>query len=264
MAACGMGRREVVDLLLQAGADVNKKHVNSDDGDSGETILMDTAGQGYQDLVEKLLKHGADIRAKTRRGRSPLTFAMDRDPIDQNLVRLLLDNGCPVDGRDLHRAVEERDLVIVERLLAARPEINARFDWPKGMSFSIERGDTPLHVGVSKSAGEIIGFANMVKPRADRLEILERLISAGADVNAQQGMKGNGWTPLMIAIAQDEDDIARLLLDAGADLNKTIECKQVTVLNGCQKLSKGPLSPLGMVQEQTQCKKVRQLLLGHE
>jgi uncharacterized protein len=262
MDACEMGHREVVDLLLQAGADVNKKSRISDEGDPGETPLMAAATQGYRDIVEKLLKRGADVMAKTRRGRSALTFVLFRGDIDRDLVRLLLEAGCPVGGRDLHHPIYQRDLDVVELLLAAKPDVNMRFDWPTRV-LSNERGDTPLFVAVARNSAQMLGLEREIKP-VERLAIVDLLLSAGADVNAQRGMKGNGWTPLMAAVAQDEDEIARRLMDAGADPNKTVECKRVSVVNGCQKRLKGPLSAVGMAQERPNNKKIRRFLLGHE
>ena len=255
MDACEMGHAEIVDLLLQAGADVNQKSRVSDDGDSGQTPLMAAATHRYRDIIERLLKQGADVRAKTRRGRSALTFAMMRSDIDRDLLRLLLGAGCPVDGRDLHHAIYQRDLDVVELLLAAKPDVNMRFDWPKDV-LSNERGDTPLFVAVAN------GFQK--EKRVERLAIIALLIQAGADVNAQRGIKANGWTPLMLAAMQDEDEVARRLMNAGADPNKTVETRWMGLVDGRQKKQHGQLSAIGVAQENPNNKKIRRLLLGHE
>ena len=44
--------------------------------------------------------------------------------------------------------------------------------------------------------------------------IVERLLAAGAPLNH------DGWTPLMYAAFQGQTDIARLLIDRGADINQ--------------------------------------------
>jgi ankyrin repeat protein len=193
-----------------------------------------------------------------------LTYALLRGDIDRNLVRLLLEAGCPVDGRDLHHPVYQRDLDVVKLLLTAKPDVNRPFDWPTWV-LSNERGDTPLFVAVAKNSAEILGpeMGQVIKP-AERLAIIDLLIEAGADVNAQRGTIRTGWTPLMLAAAQDEDEIARRFLDAGADPNKTVECNRITLIDGRQKRVKGPLSATGMAQERPDNKKIRRLLLGHE
>lgn len=260
ITACENGHREIVDLLLQLGADVNKKSTISDDGDAGETPLMISSEDGNLDLVELLLKHGADVAATTRRGRSALSFALSRTPIHREVIRLLLVAGCPVDGRDLHCPVYERDLHIVEQLLAAKPDANLRYDWPTDL-LSPKRGDTPLFVAVAWTPTEMSGSE---KTSVARLAIIDLLIQAGADVNAQRGIKANGWTPLMLAAAQDDAEIARKLMDAGADPNKTVAARWISLVDDCQKQRKGPLSAIGMAHERPNNSKIRRLLLGHD
>lgn len=262
MIACTAGHGEIVDLLLEAGADVNKKSSVSDEGDPGETPLMTAAADGNRDMIGTLLKHGADVKVKTRRGRTALSLALFRRDIDRDLVRLLLKAGCPVDGRDLHHPVYQRDLDIVELLLAVKPDVNLRYDWPT-WALSNAKGDTPLFVVVVRNSAEMIELESTVKPR-ERLAIMDLLIEAGADVNAQRGGKASGWTPLMYAAAQDEDEIARRLLKAGADPKKTVQTSWYALVDGCHKQRKGPLNAIGMAEERPNNKKVRNLLLGHE
>jgi ankyrin repeat protein len=260
MSACEAGHGEIVDLLIEAGADVNKKSSISDDGDPGETPFMIAAEDGDRNMLAKLLKHGADVKAKTRRGRTALSFAIFKDKIDPDLIRFLLNAGCPVDGRDLHHPIYRRELDIVELLLAAKPDVNLCYDWPTRV-LSNAKGDTPLFVVVVKNVAEMAATEKEMKPK-ERLVILDLLISAGADVNAQRGGRAGGWTPLMYAVAQDEVEVARRLLDAGADPNKTIETRWIGMVDGCQKQRKGPLSAIGMANERTDNQGIRKLLLG--
>lgn len=262
LVACESGNAEMVDLLLKAGADANAKATSSDEGDPGETPLMAAAAQGFRDVVQKLLNHGADVRAVTRRGRTALTFSLLRESIDRGLVRLLLEAGCPVDGRDLHHPVYQRDLDVVEALLATGPDVNMRFDWPAS-TLSNERGDTPLFVAVARNSAEMLELESRIKS-SERLAIIDLLIEAGADVNSQRGMKGDGWTPLMLAAAQDEDEILRRLIQAGADPDKTVETRWLSLVDGNYRQCKGPLSAVGMARQRPENKKARRLLLGHE
>jgi len=60
--------------------------------------------------------------------------------------------------------------------------------------------------------------------RADDLETLRSLLSAGASVDARE----DGVTPLMLAVGQSANESVRLLVDAGADVN--LECRGSTPL----------------------------------
>lgn len=58
-------------------------------------------------------------------------------------------------------------------------------------------------------------LAAIESPRADRRDVLERLLHAGAPVN----LKGiNDWTPAHMAAARDDVEVLRLLVAHGADL----------------------------------------------
>ena len=265
MEACGSGNRQIVDLLLEAGADVNIKCPVSDEGDPGETPIMAAAMFGQREIVEELLQQGARPDARTRRGRSALSMVLELRDVDLEMARFLLDAGCPVDGRDLHHPVLQRNLELVKLLLSHKPPVDKPFDWATDLR-SPKKGDTPLFVAVDQNAEEMIaGAESGSRPRrAERLAIIDLLINAGADVNAQRGGKTSGWTPLILAVAQDDDDIAKRLLTAGADPRREVSISRyVQIGEGC-KLRKGPLSALGMAEERPENRKTRKLLLGHD
>lgn len=71
------------------------------------------------------------------------------------------------------------------------------------LAFCDEDGYTPMLAAIESA-------------RADRLEVLRRLIVAGAPLNA----KGiHDWTPAHMAAARDDVAVLELLVDAGADLS---------------------------------------------
>jgi hypothetical protein len=81
MFAAGNRNGEVVDRLLAAGADVNRQD------NEGQTALMLAAGVGEREIVKRLLAAGADRNARDKRGRT----AAERIPssMDRELVALL-------------------------------------------------------------------------------------------------------------------------------------------------------------------------------
>jgi ankyrin repeat protein len=264
MEACGNGHREIVDLLLQAGADVNAKCSISDEGDPGETPLMAAAMDGYRDIVEALLEKGARIDLTTRRGRSALSMTLDNGHGDLEMVRFLLDAGCPVDGRDLHYPIHNRDLEVFQLLLARQTDVNKPFDWPTDM-LSPQKHDAPLFVAVEALPEEQLGVAwELQLKRTERMAIIDLLIQAGADVNTQRGEKPSGWTPLMIAVEHDDGEIAQRLIAAGADPTKEVVTTRHVPNGDSWKRLKGPVSAIGLAEELPNNKGTRMLLLGHE
>ncbi len=95
---------------------------------------------------------------------------------------------------DLVQAIKDRNLTEVKRLIASGANVNQNID-----------GDKPLHFAAQFSTPEIV----------------HQLIKARADLNAPSSFHG-GSTPLLIAIGSDRPDIARVLIQAGANVNKEV------------------------------------------
>lgn len=69
IAACSEGHKEVVDLLIKAGADVNAKDKDA------TNALMAAAARGQKDVVQSLLNAKCDINAQNSDGHTALMFA---------------------------------------------------------------------------------------------------------------------------------------------------------------------------------------------
>jgi ankyrin repeat protein len=93
-------------------------------------------------------------------------------------------------GNDLHDAIQKGDVAKVKTLISNNKEL---------IHMNSEKGQTPLHLAVQKGNKEIVDF----------------LISQGADINARDG---EGNTPLISAISLKKTDIAKFLLSKGADV----------------------------------------------
>lgn len=80
------GYKEIVELLLDRGSDVDPKTT------SGSTPLSLAAGSGFSGIVELLIDHGASIDTVDRLGRKPIHRAKNVD-----VLKLLLERGADVD-----------------------------------------------------------------------------------------------------------------------------------------------------------------------
>lgn len=95
------GRTKVLEMLVQAGADVNIR--NEPDN---STALMWAAHYGHEEMVDILIKAGADVNLQTRSLKTALTMAMFGDRNDSNpevverIANKLIEAGTDIHARD--------------------------------------------------------------------------------------------------------------------------------------------------------------------
>lgn len=160
-----LGRQEVVELLLQSGADV---HATTDRGthalhaaaqqghdgiaqlllsaeapvdvsnDNGQTPLLLAVRSNRLSTVQLLMAHGADLAWSDKSGRTALHYAAGLGRLE--IVRLLVDNGVDPDPVDregftplgLARTWKRNDFEAVDQLLTRRGASDLRPEkaWP--------------------------------------------------------------------------------------------------------------------------------------
>ncbi len=235
------GDRTAALAMIRAGGDVNEAQPD------GTRPIHWAVFQVDYELLDSLIAKKAKADVANVFGDTPLAEAVK--VADARMVKTLLDAGAGVEGANpdgetaLMLAIKAGDLPIVRMLIQARANVN---------TIEKEQHQTPLMYAAAakKNAGEMVKLLLSkgadVKPRelaydwpshfseeprvqyhpfggltallyAARdgcYDCVEALIAAGADVNLPTP---EGVTPLMIALDNDNNDVAKLLLDHGAN-----------------------------------------------
>ncbi len=234
------GNRKAALERIRAGADVNEAQPD------GTRPIHWAVYRVDHELLEALIAKKAKVDVTNEFGSTPLAEAVKL--ADATMVKMLLAAGAGPEGANqdgenaLMLAIKTGELPVVEMLIAAGANVNV-----------IEKfhDQTPLMyaAAAAKNAGPMVKLLLAkgadVKPRAVYTdwpsqitsepraqyrpvggltamlyaarsgcsECVEALIGAGADVNLPTP---EGVTPLMLALDNDHNDTAKLLLDRGA------------------------------------------------
>ncbi|XP_067408936.1 poly [ADP-ribose] polymerase tankyrase-2 isoform X2 [Emydura macquarii macquarii] len=260
--AAGFGRKDVVEYLLQSGANVHAR----DDG--GLIPLHNACSFGHAEVVSLLLHHGADPNARDNWNYTPLHEAAIKGKIDVCIV--LLQHGAEpairnTDGKTaLDLADPSAKAVLTgeykkdellesarsgneEKMMALLTPLNVNCHASDG------RKSTPLHLAAGYNRVKIVqlllqhGADVHAKDKGDLVplhnacsyghyEVTELLVKHGARVNAMDLWQ---FTPLHEAASKNRVEVCSLLLSYGAD---------PTLLN-CHNKSTIDLAPTPQLKE---------------
>jgi ankyrin repeat protein len=230
MRAAAEGHAEVIQALLDAKADPNKKaHVtgleerkHADHATGGFTALMFAARNGHEAAIRALIKGGADPKLTNGDGATPTIIAIVNDRFD--LAKTLVDLGAdPNDGSlyfavDMHDATTDMRARDGSRLRANHANTMSALDLVKVL---LDRGADPnkpfvgqLH-SYTLCCGEEVNSSPFYRAAvAADVESLKLMIAKGAKVEwsptevkkeggrgGGRGMNANvGKTPLMMSL----------------------------------------------------------------
>ncbi|XP_030783563.1 ankyrin repeat and KH domain-containing protein 1 isoform X14 [Rhinopithecus roxellana] len=228
--ACYKGHLDMVRFLLEAGADQEHKT------DEMHTALMEACMDGHVEVARLLLDSGAQVNMPADSFESPLTLAACGGHVE--LAALLIERGANLEEVNdegytpLMEAAREGHEEMVALLLAQGANINAQTE---------ETQETALTLACCGGFSEVADF--LIKAGADielgcstplmeasqegHLELVKYLLASGANVHATTA---TGDTALTYACENGHTDVADVLLQAGADLDKQEDMK--TILEG--------------------------------
>ncbi len=220
MMAARTGRVEVLDVLLDRGA-----AVNAAEDLRGTTALMWAAANEHPDAVRLLVDRGADVSARSKAipmGRGPYLAPIARDRIE-DARRGVGQAGAPARTADLSDVPAPtrpgRDTATGRGVADAEPagETRAGDELGRGPA-GAEAAGSPSPPAPRRPARPLTGglTALVFAARQGDVESARVLLDAGADVNQTTEY---GWTPLLTAVHNRYYRLATLFLERGADPN---------------------------------------------
>lgn len=246
VAAAAAGDEKRVEELLSAGASADARGVD------GLPAIVAAAQSGSHEIVKRLI--GAGCKVDAYGGGHPLALELAVGRVDLEMTRRLLDAGANAtsimtgmtDSNPLKAAEEAGASELVEMVRRSVPEHLAYLDRDIEKEIAAEelaiqsQEELPVHAAFGDLAKvrELLAVPDvepdgfdaffrtplMAAAEAGRIEVVEELIAAGADVNKSSGLIGSPRsTPLACAAigpSAERDRVLKLLLDAGADVNQ--------------------------------------------
>ena len=217
------GAKRSTATLIEADASFNNKELLNAKNLAGKTPLHEAARIGDKDMLALLLRAGADVNAADEIGATPLVDAVNTGNADTTRA-LLEYGAVPIIqdmyGRNaFHAAAEGASAEIIAMLRRAGASPMGRDAYgTTPLSLAFKRGDdvikavlgsatvvadsdgnTPLHLAVLEDAGE---------------HVLSMLIGQGYPVNSRNR---RGKTALSVALEKSDESSMRILLQAGCD-----------------------------------------------
>jgi ankyrin repeat protein len=229
MTASRTGRVDAVKVLLSRGANPNAR-----ESTRGQTALMWAAAEGNVATIQALLGAGAQLQARLDSGYTAFLFAVREGRLDA--VKALVSAGAsPNDSiRPEASAKKQRAAPAAGTSALLLAVLNAHYDLASFLldaganPKAAETGWTPLHAitGIRKPGGGDNDPAPRGSGSMTSLDMVRKLVAAGADINARMTKKINvgltglntvGATPYLLAARTADAELMRLLKELGAD-----------------------------------------------
>lgn len=224
--AAHIGDLQLVQKALQQGANPNTRRSHD-----GWTALIVAAWWGQPEVIELLLQHGADIQAKTNDGKTALDLIetkMHAQSARHIEVLYRLKQGKTSPNEDLLYAAKIGDVQFAQQALkkGAHADTTMKNCYPKdcktALVFAVRGGHFDvvkllLEHGANVHAHRLYETPFEIAITRRDFDMAELLIEHGA--NVAQSI-GNNWTLLKRAVSQKDVETIKFLLEHGADVNE--------------------------------------------
>jgi ankyrin repeat protein len=225
------GKIPVIQVLLKAGADPNLPD-ETDDALAANSPLMEASSTFFAtnrgDMVRLLIQHGANLNQQDAGGRTALMQALGYSDI--NVIETLVKSGADLDIQDnegntvLMMAELNKSIKLIDLLKQAGASQQGLKEVE--LLHAIDRGDIdrikvllPENLNLNIRLGQTTMLCRAAYEGYP--EVAKLLIEAGADVNkrASEGY----FNPLLYAAYSGNLEVVRILLKAGADVNARVQ-----------------------------------------
>ncbi|KAH0528268.1 hypothetical protein TsFJ059_003153 [Trichoderma semiorbis] len=232
---------ECVRVLVEAGADVNATMESDYPRTNRNVTPLHLAVQktsttfGYWGSLDKseeilakvLLAAGADPNVRTEKGNTPMHIANPEKP---QLLDMLVEHGADINARNAWGRTPLLEIIMhmgasssaFDRLKPDVHTFNKLVDLGADVHATDQNGDNLFHHIMSS-----IGFFS----DKEFLPLIRRLINSGVDLN-QRNRKGHPplWKYNLPAPTDSDEELLRVLVEAGMDVNACDEEKGETIL----------------------------------
>ena len=213
--AARTGNLQMAGLLIDAGAEVNAT------GETGRTPLSFAVLFSHLDMLRLLIEKGADVNARDAEGASPLDYAAWRGSLD--MAAMLLAHGAPLNSpatqtgaTPINEAAYRGHTALIQYLLQFHPNLG----------IPDKKGFKPLEnaIRMGKEDSALLLLEPEAKPSDTVVEIAikrdeSRLVRELLRHKGVGATLGSGFTPLDLAASNGSVNVARVLLQSGADAN---------------------------------------------
>ncbi len=198
---------EMVNALLEKGADPNLSRSEDIIAGGGETPLHAAVGSGNVEIVRALLEAGADPSMEDEDGKAPLHSASE-----SQVAEVLLENGADPSARDSGGRTPLHDMVQIESGKEAKALASLLLERGADPDAQNDDGFTPLHrVAQNRSNEEAEALASL-------------LLEQGADPTSCSGIAPS---PVECAEHMGNESVAEVLESAAAADEEDAEDSQL-------------------------------------
>lgn len=197
--------REKLQILLDHGADINKRVFDPEQGVE-LTPIHAAVLSGDLNLVDTLLEYGTDLDQPDNKGFGLLPDAYSNCGSEEDALKLtkdLLERGASPDQKSREEDIHGGSLLHLACFAGDKRLAKLMLKHSASPNFQNSRGQTPLHIAVYH-----VEEAGSDEDREEAIEIIEQLKNYDADPTI---VDHDGMSPLLYAEEEDLQDIVDLL-----------------------------------------------------